>query len=271
MKLKKTKKIRLAVSPWIGYSPLYYADEKGWLKEAGIDLVHSTSLHETVHYFQAGLIDSFVSTQFEASMLKGDNLIHLMPINRSNGGDVVLSNSSIKSIAKSKKVVVYLEVDSVNQLVFDSFIKKHDLSILNFHLINKEQVMIKILKNNLDEDSIIVTYEPYATILRNSGFIQVGSTSDTDILVLDSLYINEDVFNENMEKAIFLKSLIKKAYKRLQEDPLEYYKTVKHFMEDPTFEEFKTSLTGIQWLIDKQDHDMKSVFSTHNILPVGAK
>lgn len=268
---EREHKTRLAVSPWIGYSPLYYADEMGWLKEAGIKLVHSTSLHETVHYFQADLIDAFVSTQYEVSLINSKDIIHLMPIDRSNGADLILANFPLEEVIKSKNTTVYLEIDSVNQLVFDEFLKKYKIGINNFKLINKAQVEIKNLKPDTKEKIIIVTYEPYASTLIKNGFTRIGSTNDVEMLVLDSLYINKDFFKEHNNQAIKMKEILKKAYKKLQDDPLEYYKIVEHYLDSPTFEEFKNSMNGIEWLIDKEPNELNTMFKPHNILPVGSK
>ena len=264
---KKHAELRLAVSPWIGYSPLYYAQEQGWLKDAGITLIHSTSLHETVHYFQASLVDAFVSTQYEADILNG-NVIHLMPLDRSNGGDVVLSNRSLETIKKSKDVSTYLEMESVNRLVLDDFITKYKLPFVKFRFINKDQIMIKQLTPIPSEDMLIVTYEPYATLLRNKGFNQIASTRDTDLLVLDSIYIHERVWQEQKDKVKLLKSLMKKAHIKLKEDPESYYKAVKSYLEEPTYKEFIQSLSTIEWFIDKPTKKFEKLFTTHQILDV---
>ena len=259
--------LRLAVSPWIGYSPIYYAQEQGWLKDAGITLIHSTSLHETMHYFQASLVDAFTATQYEADILNGD-VIHLMPLDRSNGGDVLLSNRSFENIKKSKNISTYLEVESVNRLVLDDFITKYKLSSVNFKVVNKDQVMIKQLTPSSDKDMLIVTYEPYATILRNKGFDQIASTKDSDLLVLDSIYMSERVWDKQRDKARHLKSLMKKAYTKLKADPKSYYKAVKSYLEEPTYDEFMQSLSTIEWFIDKPAKEFDLLFQTHQILDV---
>jgi len=262
---KKHRELRLAISPWIGYSPLYFAEEQGWLKEAGITLIHSTSLHETIHYFQASLVDAFVSTQYEAEILNS-KVMHLMPLDRSNGGDVLLSNRSLGTIKKSNNITTYLEIESINRLILDDFINKYKLPFTNFKLINKDQALVKQLLPRADEDMLIVTYEPYATMLRNKGFNQIASTRDSDLFVLDSIYLHERVWKEQKDKAKHLKSLIKKAYVKLKENPEAYYKAVKSYLEEPTYEEFIQSLATIKWYIDRPHGEFEKLFKTHQIL-----
>ena len=263
--------LRLAINPWIGYTPIYYAEEMGWLEESGIKLIHTTSLQETVHYFQANLIDAFVSTQYEPRLLDKDKLVHFLPIDRSNGGDVILSNRPLENILKSKNTNVYLEVDSVNQLIFDTFIQNNSLLTTNFNLINKEQTSIKSMTPAPDEDTLIITYEPYASTLRNNGFKEIASTKSSNLLVLDSLYVNSHSINEHNNQLNRLKSIIKKAYKELQEDPKTYYETIKHYLEDQSYSDFINSLSSIEWLLDKDTQEINKILKSHNVLPVKVK
>lgn len=260
--------LRVAINPWIGYSPLYYAQEQGWLEEAGIKLIHSTSLNETIQYFNAGLVDAFVSTQYEASVIGKDKLVHLYAIDRSNGGDVVLSNKSLDEIIKSENITVYMEIDSVNQLVFDDFVNKHKLPITNFNIINKEQVLIKELKPDEAEATILITYEPYATHLRNQGFQQIGSTADTDILILDSLYTSHEAWSVHRQSVQALKKLILKSYQHLKNNPQQYHNNIQHYLEKVSYQEFAESLKTIEWLLEKPASYIGNLIGSRDILPI---
>jgi len=260
--------LRLAISPWIGYSPLYYAQEKGWLENANIELVHSTSLQETVHYFQAGLIDAFASTQYEASMFTENEIVHLIPINRSYGADVVLSNHTLESIINKKKVKTYFEIGTVNQLVFDDFIKKHNLPLARFDVFNKSQAVMKDLNPESDEALLIVTYEPYATALKNKGFNVLGSTKDNEMLVLDSIYVRTNYFEHQHKSIDQLYRLIIKAHQALEDNPKEYYEVVKGYLENPSYEEFVQSLSGVRWLVNRSESDINRLMQNHTVLPI---
>ena len=257
--------LRIAVSPWIGYSPLYYAHEKGWLKEVDIDLVYSTSLNETVHYFKADLIDAFVSTQYESSILDKKNLLHLMALDRSDGGDVILSNKPLETILKSKKVKAYLEMDTVNELLLEGFLKKYSLSISNIELINKNQLSLNNIKADDKDDIIIITYEPYASMLRENNFHDIASTKDSDMLVLDSLYVNKEAMDVHCKQVNSLKVVIKKAFKNLKDNPREYYDTIKHNLGNQSYLEFSQSLLKIEWLINKENKEINNLIKSHDI------
>jgi len=262
--------LRLAVSPRIGYSLLYYAQEKGMLEDAGIKLIPSTSLHETMHYYQSNLINAFVSTQFEASMLKEENLVHYMAIDDSDG-DVVLSNRSLETIIKNKRAKTYFEIDSINKLVFDDFIKKYHLSVSDFDLFNRAQVLLKDMVVSNKDDIVIITYEPYATVLRNSGFLEISSAADDGTFVLDSLYVNADFLKEHDKKLEKLKSIIKQSYLKFKEDPRAYYEVVKSYLENPTYEEFMKSSSTVKWLLNEPVSTLNKKLKSYNITPIRAE
>lgn len=261
--------LRIAVSPWIGYSPIYYAQEQGWLKDANIKLIHTTSLYDTVHYFQADLVDAFMSTQYEVSLIKDKKIFHLLPLDRSNGGDVVLSNISLDKLVKSENITAYLEVDSINKIIFNEFIKKHSIPITKIEITNKSQSLIKgMTPNNNDDAVIIITYEPYATFLKKSGFIEVDSTRNSEILVLDSLYVNDDFFNNHQDSPSKIKDIINRSYAELEKDPKAYYEVIKPYLENLTYDEFADSLSNIEWLLGKSKPELDKVFISHDILPL---
>ncbi len=262
------KELRLAVSEWVGYLPIYYADEKGWLKEANIDIIQATSLNETVHYFQANLIDAFVTTQYEARLLDKNSSIHIMALDRSDGGDIILSNRPLDTILKSKKVKVYMERDTVNELVLEGFIKHYSLSSSKFELRHKEQLNVKNISPNSQEDIMIITYEPYITQVKKNGFKEIASTKNSNILILDSLYSSDKAYIKHRKQIDLLQILIKKAFKNLTNNPKEFYNTIKHIVDGQSYEDFQTSLSQIEWLIDKDSKYIDKLIEHHNILPV---
>ncbi|MBU0721400.1 hypothetical protein KJ877_08660 [bacterium] len=244
------KEIRIATSPWIGYSPLIYAFEKGWLEKENIKLVFSTSLHETIHFHQAGLVDGFTSTQFDVAPLKREELLLFMPLDRSYDADVILSNKSLDALLLDDTVSVYLELESVNKHLFDAFVKKYDINISKYTVYNKEQITLKNLKSDDAKTMLVVSYEPYASLLRHKGFDQISSAKDSDTLILDALYLNKKIYDSDKNRLERLKLLIIQAYTVFKDDPDEYYGSVKKHFEGQSKEEFIKSGQMIDWLID---------------------
>ena len=265
---EQPSELRISINPWIGYTPFYYAQEKDWLDEVHIKLIHSTSLSETIEYYNSHLIDGFVSTQYEAQVIGPEKLIHLMALNRSNGGDVILSHHPMEAILNSDKITVYLEIDSVNKLVLEDFMNQFNITAEKFFLINKEQVLMKDIPVSDEEMFIIVTYEPYATTLRNNGYKEVISSANSSLLILDSLYVEKTHFETHQEQLTQLNKVLIDSYAALKRDPEEYYNTVKHYLAEVTYEEFTQALTGIEWLVDADKDKIKRMIGNRNILDI---
>lgn len=247
------KKIKISTTTWLGYTPLLYAKEKNWLEPLNIKLLNVVSLSENVNLYKSGNSDAFVGTQYEYTLLLKDNknLIPIMIFNKSNGGDVILSNLSIDKLVKTDKIIdAYLEIDSINSILLNDFLKNNNLQNKTINYINEDQSNISRLKaNNLINPTLIITYIPYNNILEKNLFIEVSSTkNNNNLLIIDGLYTSENFYYENQETFISLKKLIDKAILNLKNNPKEYYETIKPYLTNSTYEEFIASLDEIIWL-----------------------
>ncbi|WP_368029079.1 hypothetical protein [Arcobacter sp. s6] len=247
------KKIKISTTTWLGYTPLLYAKEKNWLEPLNIKLLNVVSLSENVNLYKSGNSDAFVGTQYEYTLLLKDNknLIPIMIFNKSNGGDVILSNLSIDKLVKTDKIIdAYLEIDSINSILLNDFLKNNNLQNKTINYINEDQSNISRLKaNNLINPTLIITYIPYNNILEKNLFIEVSSTkNNNNLLIIDGLYTSENFYYENQETFISLKKLIDKAILNLKNNPKEYYETIKPYLINSTYEEFIASLDEIIWL-----------------------
>lgn len=265
--IQENKKLKIATTPWIGYTPLLYAQEKGWLEPLNIKLLNVVSLSESMYLFKGNSADVYMGTQYEYNFLaqKIESLIPIMLMNKSNGGDVVMGNFSIEEFQNiNEEIDVYLEMDSINSIIFETFIEKYNLKEKKINYINKDQAYIAELKNK-DKPTIIITYVPYNKILEKSGFKLLDSTKDNyDLLVIDGMITTKETLNQNKKTFIELKDLINKAIENLENDPKEYYETVKDYLLDTNYEEFSESLDDIIWINKNIPEKIIENLSNHN-------
>ncbi|MDY3205368.1 MAG: hypothetical protein RBR70_09885 [Arcobacter sp.] len=249
--LEKKEKLRISATTWIGYTPLFYAKEKGWLEPLNIKLLNVVSLSENMYLYKAGNADAYVGTQYEYNFLANttNSLIPVILFDRSNGGDVVMGNLDIEEFQnKNTPIDVYLEMDSINSILFEEFIKKYNLQNKQFNYINKDQAFISRL-SNLENPTIIITYVPYNISLEKHGFKELASTKNNpDLLIVDALFMQKDKFLQNRETFIELKKLIDKSITNLENDPKEFYQTINSYLPDTNYEEFMKFLDDIIWL-----------------------
>ena len=243
--------LKISTNPWIGYIPLFYAQEKGYLKDINIKLITNVSLAESTALYDVGKVDIITATQHEYYSLQksGHDIVPIILLDRSNGGDMVLSNKTLSEIKKAQKIHAYLEIDSINAEVIEDFIKYYDLNKENIDFINKDQAQMQDLQNNPHETILIVTYSPYDVTLKKHGFKVVASTQDLgSILVIDAIYTDERLLQSESRRLKELKNIIDKSLDEIHNDTKNSYKLVKNFLGDISYNDYLESLKLIKWI-----------------------
>ena len=247
---KEDKELKISTNPWIGYTPLFYAKEMGYLDKLNISLIHNISLAESTKLYNIGKVDMIAATQHEYFALKdiGEDIVPITLLDRSNGGDVVLSNKSIDKLKNANKIFAYLEIDSINIDIIKDFIKHHKLDINKIEFINKDQVQIAELEIIKNKNMLIVTYVPYNYNLEKNGFIQLASTKDlNEIIVIDGILVNKKILINNKDKLKKLKNIIDKSINEIIQNKQASYKLVKKYLDNMPYNEYEKSFTLIKW------------------------
>ena len=261
------KRLKISATTWIGYIPLFYAKEKGWLDPLNIKLLHVSSLAENMYLYHAGNSDAYVGTQYEYGILSNemDSLKPIMMFDRSNGGDIVMSNMSIEELLNSTtEIDAYLELDSINNTLLKDFLSKYKLEDKSINYVNKDQSEIEQLHASI-KPTVVVTYIPYNLALEKQGFKEVASTKESlDLIVVDAMFTKTEIFNEHSKQFIELKKLVDKSVDAIQRDPKEVYEIVKPYILDMSYEDFKHSLGDIEWINKDVSNELKERLSETN-------
>ncbi|MCT7531622.1 substrate-binding domain-containing protein [Aliarcobacter cryaerophilus] len=263
----KKDKLRVVTSNWIGYTPLFYAREKGLLDKLNIQLLSVVSLSESLHTYKSKHADIFLGTQYEyEEAFKRDNqVVPIMLLNKSDGGDVVMSNLTLEEIKKEdKQIDVFLELSSVNSLVFDDFITKHNIKNKNFNYVNKDQSFIAQQKE-FKNPTIVISYNPYNITLEKNGLTTLETTKDNiEILIVDAMFTTNDILIKYKDELKELKKIIDIAIDDLEKDEKAYYDLIKDYLYDTSFEEFQQSLSNIKWINKNIDQNILDSLKEHN-------
>lgn len=239
----------MAISNWIGYSPFMYAHEKGWLRDSGIDSLFVTSLGEIVRLYRNDRLDGFAATQVEALKTRDAEIEPVIFLDLSEGGDSILSNVDIPRLLKTRQIPTYLEIDSVNSILLESFQKKYRFESSRFLLNNVSQIQIQEVANQADP-FVIVSYEPYSSLLEKKGLKVLGSTRDLDCLILDALWIRKGMIRRRKRDLRKLISHLINARRVMRENPAEFYRTVSPYLEGQSYDDFQKGASSIRWLLD---------------------
>ena len=245
------QKLKIAVNSWIGYTPIFYAYEKGYLKDIEIKVIPTVSLGESADFFSVAKVDMATTTQHEYNYLKRSlpTIIPIILIDRSNGGDMILSNKTVDELQNSKEIYVYLEIDSINSEMIKSFINKYHINEKHIRYINKDQSQVQDIKNDKTKDIVIVTYTPYNTHLEKKGFKEIASTKDiSSILVIDSIVTTKELLEKNEDRLKKLKTILDRSIKEIQENPKVAYKLTSRYLNNISFKEYQNSMNMIEWI-----------------------
>lgn len=263
------KKLKISATTWVGYTPLFYAKEMGWLEPLNIKLLNVSSLSENMYLYKAKNSDAYVGTQYEYNILSKEDssLIPVMLFDRSNGGDMVMSNVSLDELKEGNGTIdAYLEMDSINFTLLEDFIKQNGFEGREINYINQDQAYISTLKSSsMKGPTMIVTYSPYNSDLQKKGFMEIASTKDSfDLLIVDAMFTTTEVLQRHKKQFEELKKAVDMAVVELQKNPKQYYEKIKPYMLNMNYDEFIKSLDNIIWINDGISSELKERIKDDN-------
>lgn len=246
--------LKLAHSTWVGYGPFYIAQEKGFFADEGVE-IELTVMENTplkMGAMMAGRVDIVASTvdEFPTYMREGKPLRYILAVDNSNGGDGIVANKDIESIADLKGRSVAFEEGSVSQFFINALLHREGLSQNDIEMINMTatDAGLAFTANRVDA---AVTWEPHLSqgAATEHGKILVNS-AETPGLIVDVVAVLESTAQKHKDE---LKGFVR-AWQRsldfIQTNPDEAYEImaagVGGWLEDPN--EFKAAASGIQYL-----------------------
>jgi NitT/TauT family transport system substrate-binding protein len=179
--------LKLAHSTWVGYGPLYIAKEKGFFADEGLEVELIVMEDPKVRFpaLAAGQIDVAVSTVDTVLNYLSDQqgYRYLFAIDDSKGGDGIVADKDIQSVADLKgKSVAYAE-GSVSQFYLGVVLKEAGLSIKDVEPMNMTagDAGAAFVAERVDA---AVTWEPWLTRGKQSphGHLLVDSSTSPGLI-----------------------------------------------------------------------------------------
>lgn len=131
--------LRISYADWPGYVAWQVAIEKGWFKEAGVDIQFEWfDYSAAMEAFAAGKLDAINLTNGDTLGMgaNGAKGIMIMVTDYSNGNDMIVGKPGIKTIADLKGKKVGLELGLVENLLIANGLKKAGLSDKDVEIVN---------------------------------------------------------------------------------------------------------------------------------------
>lgn len=204
-----TKPITIGYSDWPGWVAWQVAIEKGFFKEAGVNV-------DFKWFDYSASINAFSANQLDAiSVTNGDNLViasggtkgaMIMVTDYSAGNDVIIAKNGINSVDELKGKKIAVEKGLVDHLLLSTALEDAKIKSSEVNLINSMTNELPQVFNSPDVYAIAV-WQPVANqaLKAVSGSKIIYSSKDKPGLIYDTLTVNMthlDAHKEEWKKII---------------------------------------------------------------------
>jgi len=253
---------KLAHSTWVGYGPLFVARDKGFFKEEGVE-VELVNMEDPKLRFAAlagGKIDALATTVDTMPLyLKpdGSRYKYLFALDDSKGGDGIIANKDIKTIADLKGKKVAFGEGTVSQFYLNVLLKDAGLTEADIQAVNMTagDAGSAFVSRNVDA---AVTWEPWLTRGKQTehGHL-LADSSTTPGLITDVVLAPEEVIAKRGDeiKAIYRGWVRAVEFAKSNPDEANAImaKGVGGWLKDPAV--FAETLQGIAFYDQKMNED----------------
>lgn len=245
--------LRLGMTTWVGYGPMFLARDKGFFKENGLDvdlqIIEDAALYMAA--VAAGKLDGNASTIDEIMKYRSPDFCFkaVVALDDSHGGDGVLVQKDVNSLKDLKGKAVGMNEGSVSQFWFNILLKREGMTEKDLEITNMtaDDAAAAFIAGQIPA---AVTWEPHLTLVRtkDQGKVLIDSSA-TPGLIVDVVSLTCDYIDKNPKDVeAFVKGLYK-AVDFIKTNPDEAYaimaKGVGGYLEKP--EDFAAAAKGVNF------------------------
>ena len=218
-----TGKITIGAVQWTGNLGLYIAADKGYFKDAGLDVevINYSSNTEEDQAYISGKTRGAANLTLTAVNQAYQGLDHkvVAVIDYSNGSDGIIARPNIKTFADIKGKRVAFDHGTLEEFFLRHALEQHRINFTDIVPINlsPEKSAEAVVKGEAD---VGVTYEPFMSgAIASGGAKKIYSSADAPGLITDVLTFHSDFIFEH-PKAV--EAIIR-----------EYFRAIKFWKEHP--------------------------------------
>ncbi len=245
--------MRLGMTTWVGYGPLFLARDKGFFKDNGLEvdlrIIEEASIYMAA--LAAGELDGNASTIDEIMKYRSPDFCFkaVVALDDSHGGDGVLVQADVNSLKDLKGKQVALNEGSVSQFWFNILLAREGMTEKDVQIVNMtaDDAAAAFIAGQVPA---AVTWEPHLSLVREKkqGKVLIDSTS-TPGLIVDVVDLNCDYIKSNPKDVEALVKGLYKAMEFIKSSPDEAYavmaKGVGGYLEKP--EDFAEAAKGVRF------------------------
>jgi len=188
------KPLRIGFSDWPGWTAFEIGIQKGWFKEAGVDVQFDWFEYApSMEAFAAGKVDAVMMTMGDALVTgaPGARSVAILITDYSNGNDMIVAKKGVDSIKALKGKSVGLETGLVEHLMLTKALEKNGLKIGDVKLVNvpTHQTAQTLASGNVDA---IGAWQPNAgqALKAVAGSKAIFTSADLPGLIYDLVCVN---------------------------------------------------------------------------------
>lgn len=224
-KSSEAHKFRIGLGPFVGFGPLYLAQQKGFFKDAGIDaeLIVLTGLAERNSALKAGRIDALAAPVDYFVLSAGNNLVATiaMSIDESNGADGIVATTDIKTVADLRGKRVAFQRGLPSEFFLRALLQQNGLTLNDLKPVDMEtsQAGAAFISKQIDA---AVIWEPWLSKASQEGHGHVlASSKDYPNLIVDCLAFNQGVVSRSPEQVQAIVNAVLRAISYAKAHPDE--------------------------------------------------
>jgi NitT/TauT family transport system substrate-binding protein len=195
--------LKIAYSDWPGWTAFEIAIQKGWFKEAGVDVEFAWFEYApSMEAFTAGKVDAVTIASCDALVTgaqSGKN-IAILATDFSNGNDMIVAKPGIKSVKDLKDKKVGLEVGFVEHLLLLKGLEMNGMTESDVTLVNTPTHQTAQVLATPDVDAIAAWQPNSGQALKSvPGATAVFTSADAPGLIYDFLSVSPQSLAERRE------------------------------------------------------------------------
>jgi NitT/TauT family transport system substrate-binding protein len=212
---KSREPVRVGTSPWVGYSPFYWAREKGYFSKSEVKLTEYSSQTSQVRALVNGAIDAASVTLDTAIKLRssGLDLKVILVIDYSNGGDVLLARPEFKRLQDLKGKRIGVETTALGDYMISRALEMGGMKLSEIEVVPLETIEHERAFKEVRIEAV-VTYDPFRTKLLALGAKKLFDSSLIPGEIMDVLVVNSEFMKKGEGE---LRALIEGWFKALDD------------------------------------------------------
>lgn len=255
----KVENVSLALSTWIGFAPLYVAEEKGFFDKEGVHvtLEKMEAVADRRSALAANRIQGFVTTvdTHVVTAASGVPVVQVLALDDSHGGDGIVAKKDIQSLQDLAGKNVAVQTDGgASYFWFLYLLNKNgvDPNAIHFQSMTAGDAGAAFVAGKVDA---AVTWQPWLSRAEKTDFGHVLIKSDaTPGVITDTLGMRKDFVDAHPDAVRAIVRAWFDALDYIKSNPDDAYAIMAKGMGQ-SVDDFKAELGDIRWYDQPMNRD----------------